>query len=327
MYLAALKIRLMKIRSVIFIFISTLVILSCKKDEDTVEFIPPTDISEIVVQDEAKLQEYFATHFYNYEEFTAEETGFDYKIIIDTIAGDNSDKISLKDSEGFGFKTVSVKSENVGIDGTEEIDHKVYYLIARQGEGATTTFADSTYVKYQGELLDGTIFDSSTLPLWFNLPGGIVPGFAHGITSLKGGKKGVPNADGTVTVENYGIGAIFFPSALGYYADIQGTIPAYSPLIFKIELLAVNQTDHDGDGIPSYLEDVDGNGRLNNDNTDLAAEKKVGFTFYANYLDADDDGDGTLTIDEINLDSEGNFLSFKDTDEDGVPDHLDADTK
>ena len=314
----------MKFRSVIFIVFSVLIIAACKKDDNSVEFIPPTDISIIFEQDEQKMQEFFATHFYNYEEFANPAADFDFKIVFDTIAGANSDKIALKDSEGFGFKSLTVKSENVGIDGTEEIVHNVYYIIARQGNGAATTFADSTYVSYQGELLNGTIFDSSTAPIWFNLPS-LVPGFAHGITALKGGDMGQGNSDGTVTVENFGIGALFIPSALGYYADSQGVIPAYSPLIFKIDLLAVNQADPDGDGIPSYLEDVDGNGRVNNDNTDLAAEQRTGFNFFPNYLDADDDGDGTPTRDEIVINADGT-LTFPDTDEDGIADYLDADS-
>ncbi len=319
----------MKLRSVIFIVSGVLLFAACKKDDDSVEFIPPTDISIIFEQDEQKMQEYFSTHFYNYEEFANPPADFDYKIVIDTIAGINSDKIALKDSESFGFKTLTVKSENVGIDGTEEIEHKVYYIIARQGIGDATTFADSTYVRYQGELLDGTIFDSSAAPIWFNLPG-LVTGFSHGITALKSGSSYDPeneNPDGTYDVDGYGIGALFIPSALGYYADSQGSIPAYSPIIFKIDLLAVNPTDHDGDGIPSYMEDVDGNGRLNNDNTDLAAEQKTtSFNFFPNYLDADDDGDGTPTIDEIVINADGS-ITFPDADGDGIPDYLDADTK
>ena len=316
----------MKFRSVIFIVACVLIIAACKKD-NSVEFTPPTDISIIFEQDEIKLQEYLSTHFYNYEEFANPAGNFDYKIVIDTIAGDNSDKIALKDSDSFGFKTLTVKSENVGIDGSEEIVHNIYYIIARQGSGTSPTFADSTYVDYEGSLLDGTVFDSSEVPVWFSLPG-LVNGFSHGITVLKSGGPYNPdneNPDGTYEVDDYGIGMIFMPSALAYYSNAQGLIPAYAPISFQIDLLAVNEADHDNDGIPSYLEDLDGNGRLNNDNTDLESENAT-FRFFANYLDPDDDDDGTLTIDEINLDAEGKFLSFRDTDEDGTPDHLDADS-
>jgi FKBP-type peptidyl-prolyl cis-trans isomerase FkpA len=278
LYLATLNIRWMNIKSIFYFLAITLIFISCKKDDDSIVIAPPTDLSEIIVDDEAALQAYFSSHFYNYEDFENPTEDFDYEIVIDTISGANSTKTSLLDSEGFGFKTVSVKSENVGItEGDEEIDHKLYYLVAREGIGAATTFADSTYVRYQGELLDGTIFNSFAAPIWFDLPDLVtgVIGFAQGITAFKGGGSGSVNEDGTVEVANYGIGAIFMPSALGYYSASQTNIPAYSPMIFKIDLLAVNQTDHDNDGIPSYLEDLDGDGRLNNDNTDSVDEEKA----------------------------------------------------
>ncbi len=317
----------MKIRNAYYLLIMVITLVSCKKDDNGIAVTPPAPLSKIIAQDEMKLQEYFATHFYNYEEFEAQEEGFDYEIRIDTIAGENSDKISLKDSENFGFETLVVKSANVGItDGAEEIEHKVYYLVAKQGLGATANFADSTYVEYKGTLLDGTLFDSSTSPVWFNLPNE-VSGFAHGITSLRAGNGYEENVDGTFEVKDYGIGMLFIPSALGYYATTEGAIPPYSPIVFKIDLLAVNPTDHDSDGIPSYLEDLDGDGRLANDNTDLDIEKSSTFILVPNYLDADDDGDGTLTKEEINLDTNGNFIGFRDTDGDGIFDHLDKDTR
>jgi hypothetical protein len=90
----------------------------------------------------------------------------------------------------------------------------------------------------------------------------------------------------------------------------------------------MNTADHDGDGIPSILEDVNGDGYLYNDNTDAQQEKASGSVFrFMNYLDADDDNDNTLTVDEITLDNEGNLvLPFPDGDNDGTPDHLDRDT-
>ncbi|WP_165748752.1 FKBP-type peptidyl-prolyl cis-trans isomerase [Cellulophaga sp. Z1A5H] len=314
----------MNIKSIFYFLAINLIFISCKKDDDAIVVAPPTDLSEIIVDDEAALQAYFSTHFYNYEDFENPAEDFDYEIVIDTISGGNSTKTSLLDSEGFGFKTVTVKSENVGItEGDEEIDHKLYYLIARQGSGPSPTFADSTFVRYQGELLDGTIFDSSTAPIWFNLPS-LVTGFSQGITAFKAGEQGFVNEDGTVEVANYGIGLIFMPSALAYYSAPQTNIPAYSPIFFKIDLLAVNQTDHDNDGIPSYLEDVDRDGRLNNDNTDSVDEEKA-FVFIPNYLDPDDDGDNTPTSEEIDI--VNGEVVFRDTDNDGIPDHLDPDTK
>ncbi len=67
------------------------------------------------------------------------------------------------------------------------------------------------------------------------------------------------------------------PSGLGYFNSARGAIPSYSPLIFKIDLYLVKQTDHDGDGI--------------------------------------------LSVDEFDRDGDG---IADDTDQDGIPDYLDA---
>ena len=133
------------------------------------------------------------------------------------------------------------------------------------------------------------------------------------------------NGDGTISYEGFGIGAIFIPSGLGYFdrSAAGGSVPSYSPLVFKIDAFAYElDTDFDGDGIPSILEDVDGDGNLNNDNTDGDFSN---WDLIPNYRDTDDDGDGILTIDEIELDADGNFVGFLDTDGDGTPDHLDSD--
>jgi len=72
--------------------------------------------------------------------------------------------------------------------------------------------------------------------------------------------------------------------------------------------------DGDGDTLPDYLEDVNSNGNLLDDDTDGDG--------LINILDPDDDGDGILTINE---DSNGNGNFFDDdSDGDGIPDFLDA---
>ncbi len=316
----------MKIRSIYYLIILAVAISSCNNDEEiTVALEPPRPLSEVFSEDEAELQQYFSTHFYNYEEFQNPQAGFDFVIKIDTLAGDNSNKTSLKDSPSFGFKTLTVTSNQVGIDNSESIEHKIYYIIARQGVGPSTTFADSTYVDYEGSLLNGTVFESSRSPIWFDLTRNI-PGFYHGITSLKAGSGFIENGDGTVNVLDYGIGVIFIPSALAYYArgSESGNIPPYSPIIFKLNLYAVNQSDHDRDGIPSYLEDLNGNGRLNDDNTNSDQERPPA-QFIPNFFDPNDDGDNKLTRDEIIINADGS-ITFPDTDGDGIPDYLDKDS-
>ena len=82
-----------------------------------------------------------------------------------------------------------------------------------------------------------------------------------------------------------------------------------------VELLAVNEADHDNDGIPSYLEDYNGNGYLYDDNTDSDREEELSAT-RADFIDSDDDGDGISTRDELG--ENGEFL-FTNGGE--VPDH------
>ncbi len=128
------------------------------------------------------------------------------------------------------------------------------------------------------------------------------------------------------------------------------------PLMFQFELLQVFEDDIDGDGIPSHLEDLNNDGAIINgedDDTDLDGTPNVN--------DADDDNDGVLTEDEIVVsfveettraaientalednqflanfieelrDETGNITGFRgriitffDTDNDGVFNHLDA---
>merc|ERR1711916_390198 len=91
-------------------------------------------------------------------------------IVIDTIAGANADKRPLIEEDYKTF-TVNVSSSFLGLDtGEEDIPHTLYYIEARPGGRANPTFADSTLVRYQGTLLDGTTFDENQDFLWQELP-------------------------------------------------------------------------------------------------------------------------------------------------------------
>ena len=112
----------------------------------------------------------------------------------------------------------------------------------------------------------------------------------------------------------------------------------------------MEQNDHDGDGVPSYLEDLDGDGEFTftGDNTDADN--------LPDFADNDDDNDGILTANEIVIttyneatkeavknislaanevlikiieNTDGTFtgitVTFTDTDGDGTPDYLDKD--
>ena len=315
----------MKLKYAYLLIAGLIILSSCKKDDDPIgEVVPPRLLSEVVIEDDAEIIEFLKTHFYNKDEFETPPEGFDFRIRFDTIAGDNSGKQSLFASSNLITDVISVTSSDFGRDDGEVIDVKLYTLVVRQGvEAGKPTIGDFSILRYEGSLIDGTLFDaSSNQPVRFNLSS-VVRGFGNGMKNLQTGMGPVENADGTVSYEGYGVGAIFIPSGLGYFNNSPNTlIPAYSPIIFKVDAFAYEpDSDFDGDGIPSILEDLNNNGNLLDDNTDDESES---FGVYlANFNDTDDDNDGILTIDEINLNEDGSFLSFRDTDGDGIYDHLD----
>lgn len=233
------------------ILVTTLIIISflssCKKEDD-VESL--RDVQEQSIADDQSIEDFLSSHFYNYEDFS--DPDYDGGIVFDTLQNENVSKTPLINQ---------VRKEVISVitaDGSF-IDHNLYYLIAREGTGISPATVDSTYLSYEGLLLDKSVFDSSSTPVWFDLTS-VVRGFREGAHKIRSGDFRV-NDDNTVDFFGYGQGALFFPSGLGYFSRTAGAVPAYAPLIFKINLYGVNQTDHDGDGILSADEfDNDGDG-------------------------------------------------------------------
>tara|TARA_R110002012_G_scaffold98625_2_gene236298 strand:- start:451 stop:1416 length:966 start_codon:yes stop_codon:yes gene_type:complete len=306
------------VTSCLFIFL----VIACNPDDDSTT-VAIRDRQEVDLEDQLELQNYLDTHFWNYEDYANNPVGSDFEIKLDSLVGVNANKIPLSQQV-----TTSILRR-------EDIDYTVYTLNVRQGAGAKSpSFADSTLVSYKGYQLnkemndDGSyqqiVFDSSTNAIWFDLPQ-VVSGFMEGVTQFNEATAITPQPDGTLAYQDGGIGAVFMPSGLGYFSSSVSGIPSYSPLIFTFQLRAVKFTDHDGDGIFSKFEDLDGDRNLrSSDNADNTDEDTIG---RFNYIDADDDNDGVNTIDEnADPNGDGDPSDALDTDGDGVPDYLDADT-
>ncbi len=324
MYLAGVKRKAMQLRKVVLAMTVFIFVLSCGNDDGPgFDLIPPQLLSDVVVEDEAALQAYLETHFYNYEDFENPPADFDFQVVLDTIAGINGDKRPLiQDVESL---TIEVSSEDFELDDNETVPHTLYYLIAREGAGGMPTPADSTYIRYQGSLLNGLLFDGTSDYTWQYLPF-FLRGYSQAVSNFRVGDGIVANPDGTTEITNAGVGVMFLPSGLAYFNGSSNGIPAYSPLIFTISAgLYIPDTDYDGDGIPSIMEDLNGDGDVTNDNTDLKEEEAIRSPAFPNHLDPDDDEDGILTRDEIVIDAQGN-ISFPDDDNDGIPNYLDKDS-
>jgi len=248
----------MKIKKLILLSILSIIVFSCKNDDDNTE---PFDAAAQALTDDNALVEYLQSHYLN-------DDGGIWTITNGETALMNSveSKVVLKD----------------------DISYKYYFLKQQEGVTTSPTVVDSVLTTYTGMLLDSTVFDSTSYLTWFSLTD-VIDGWRYGFTNFKGGNR-VLRDDESFYYENGGEGILFLPSGLAYGNNSQGLIPQSSPLVFQFTLNDVNDSDHDNDGVLSILEDLDNDNNVKNDDTD-----EDGFP---NYLDNDDDGDGILTKDE-----------------------------
>lgn len=291
-----------KIVSSGFLLVVFFVLNSCSNQNDGDTTTPLRDVQEVAIENKDGIIKFLNEYAYNYEDFQRNSTDFDYKIQFSKISS-SSTRTLLKDQ---------VVEKSIKID---DVDHSYYYVIVNQGQGTSPTVADSIYANYKGQYLDLKQFDSNIAPSWFDLLR-TVRGFREFAKELKTGTGETGrtvNADGTINFHkgDYGVGFVIIPSRMGYFSGTSA-IKSYSPLIFSLYVYSNKITDHDGDGILSIDEDVNRDGNPRNDNTDD--------DFFENYLDEDDDGDGTKTKDEYDANEDG---VIDDTDQDGIPDYLD----
>jgi len=294
------------LRNIAYIFSIIILFYSCSgDDDDEISIIPAEPLLDQYTKENDSIIEFMKTHFYNYEDFTSLSSNSSIELVIDTIAGDNLNKTPI-------FNQVTTLSINLIDENDEVVPHNMYYIINREGSGANPSVADSVFVSYKGLTLGNTSFDNRKNPVWLDNTS-TVRGFGEFSSLLKRGDIST-NPNGTYDFNNFGIGFVIMPSALGYYENSTVSLAAYSPLIFQINLHTLNTTDHDSDGINTIDEDLNGDNIFINDDTDSDG--------IPNYRDSDDDGDGILTKDEYDANDDG---VIDDSDADGIPDYLDND--
>ena len=110
--------------------------------------------------------------------------------------------------------------------GFTQTDSGLFYSIEKEGEGDKPQKGNSVKVHYKGELLDGTVFDSSfkrNQPIEFSIGvGQVIPGWDEGIALLNKGAKAT----------------LIIPSDLAYgAAGAGGVIPPNATLKFEVELV------------------------------------------------------------------------------------------
>lgn len=112
--------------------------------------------------------------------------------------------------------------------GVRTLPSGLEYKILQSGDpnGKHPAPGDQLVLNYEGKLPDGAVFDSTDQQggmarLNFD---GLIPGWMEGLRLMRPGD----------------VWMLYIPSRLGYGPNGQGPIPPNSPLVFKIELVAVH---------------------------------------------------------------------------------------
>ena len=307
---------MMKLKNVVAVFaLSALSFFACKPDDPDFIPVPDNDRTEQQLVDNDSLIGYFETHYYNSSLFaTPGDHSMDDIVITELPQDDDGNYLPLPDPDD---NTLLIDAVETYTTTFEETEYEYYILNLNQGGGDySPNFSDLAEFVYSGNLMDETVFDSSVNPNFAFDMLGLIQGWRDVLTKFNTAASFTINEDGTVQYSDYGLGVMFLPSGLAYFSTPPFGVPVYSNLIFKFELYRAEANDHDNDGVPSQLEDLNGNMNANDDDTDNDN--------IPNFFDADDDGDGVLTINE-DINNDGDPTN-DDTDGDGIPNYLDSDS-
>ena len=261
---------------------------ACKSDDDDGPTeVPPEDRAEQQAKDKDSLIGYLNSHYYN----SGEISGILNPTLEDLVITELLVGATVPVNHTLLIHDVDIKT-SVFQDENNDVNYEFYILNLNQGGSEDSPkFCDDVRVSYSGSFLNNEVFDSSVIPVDFNLLS-LVVGWSRVLPEFNASESYVENGDGTVSFLNSGVGVMFIPSGLGYFDAGPAGIPPYSNLIFKFELYQSRVSDHDFDGVPSFLEDLNNDKNFSNDDdTDGNGLQ--------DFLDPDDDGDGVATINEL----------------------------
>ena len=292
-----------KFKFYFIVLCAAVTLFSCGGGDDT-RVSPPRDYAVQYVQDTTAINEYLNNY---HIEFTNNPTGNDDQDVVFSKKDDTHLSIMdmYKHNAANGiYPQLLYKDVTLPNDDNNTVSYKVYYIKLRadSAEGQSPSEVDEVLTSYNGSYLtyvsskvdDVTIttltatpFEYTPFPeLYFRLDR-TIKGWSKMFPLFKSGTIETTQGPNPTHYNNFGAGILFIPSGLAYFNFGTTVIPAYAPLIFSIKLYDVKRADHDGDGILSNDEDVNGNGDFTDDDTD---DDKI-----QNYLDTDDDGDGYST--------------------------------
>jgi hypothetical protein len=302
-----------KFKYYFIVLVTTISFFSCSKDNPAV-IVPLREYSVQYTTDIATIEEYLKSYYIT----VTNRPGFsdDQDVVFTKIpSGGNQQSIwSYLNATSFP----KLLSRDVNFHG---ITYKIYYLVLREGTGEKPTNVDGVLAAYREDYLTkvaATTTTAAELRVTQSEESKFPQNFFYLTTNV--GKSEIfpqfgkgtytANADGTVSYSNFGAGVMFLPSGLAYYDKGKGSIPSYSPLVFSFKLYEIQRTDLDReddfrinpDGIPSYLEDIDGDGyvydfrnKINYPITPTTNPDDTDGDGIPDFLDVDDDGDNYTT--------------------------------
>ncbi|WP_299526033.1 hypothetical protein [Winogradskyella sp.] len=280
------------------LLVFVLLLIACNSDDDNFVQIPDRDRTEQQLADKDSIENYLKGHYYNSSLFeTQTNLTIDDIVITEMPVDDDGNYLEIPPDPTNNTRlwdAVEIKTTTY-----EDAEYEYYILRLNQGGGESPEFSDQVRVVYEGFLEDtGEVFDEVATPIELSMQGipgipeagGVIRGWQLILSEFNTASSFSIN-NGVVEYNDYGLGMMFIPSGLGYFSSPVPDVPSYSNLIFKFELLQFEVNDHDGDGIPTYIEDLDENLDVLDDDTDEDG--------LPNYFDLDDDGDEVRTLDEL----------------------------
>ncbi|MDP4184682.1 MAG: FKBP-type peptidyl-prolyl cis-trans isomerase [Bacteroidota bacterium] len=149
--------------------------------------------------------------------------GFVFILILALVAAFSSCKKSASDEEAKLEKQIFanyIKKNNITVAPRVS---GLYYIEEVAGTGDYPTYGDDVTMKYTGKLVaNDSIFDSGTIKFRY-LVSNMVAGVDEGLGLMKKGGKA----------------KLLFLSGLGYGSTGSGSVPAYSSLLFEVEIVDI----------------------------------------------------------------------------------------
>ena len=119
--------------------------------------------------------------------------------------------------------------ENAKQAGVVTLPSGLQYKVLTQGTGVVAKATDKVQVKYEGRLIDGTVFDSTDKhggkPATF-APNQVIKGWTEALCMMPVGSKW----------------QLYIPENLGYGSRAAGSIPPFSTLIFDVEVVGIESS-------------------------------------------------------------------------------------